>query len=236
MFANEVVVVEVGIGGVDPRDLFVLPGAERFVGVEAPDSFEQTLAAQGFVKTGYASGELIGSVEERRVGVGDLDASFEELRRNVRLGANDSMAFIEKLYGATRPYGPMAEKAADDAALDGLSIHLKGEWRNKIEDDVVVVAGVESDVASRVGDAAEHVERLIAVERSDFDSDDIFDFRETAPEGVRKNAAADSGLQVEANDGNDLRDGARVGKELGVRCIFERGETQEASVIAKIGE
>lgn len=45
MFADEGVVVEVKIGGVDARDFFGLAGAESFIGIEAPNSFQEPLAA-----------------------------------------------------------------------------------------------------------------------------------------------------------------------------------------------
>ena len=44
MFTDEVVVVEVRIRGINPRDFLELAGAEGFVGIQAPDAFEQSLA------------------------------------------------------------------------------------------------------------------------------------------------------------------------------------------------
>ena len=55
------------------------------------------------------------------------------------------------------------------------------------EHDVVVVAGVQGDVVpARLGDGADHVERLVAVERRDLDRDDVRDLREPPPERVRQ--------------------------------------------------
>ena len=45
MFTDEVVVVELGIRGMNSGDFLELAGAERFVGIQAPDAFEQSLAA-----------------------------------------------------------------------------------------------------------------------------------------------------------------------------------------------
>jgi hypothetical protein len=45
MFTDEVVVVELRISRINPRDFFELAGAERFAGIQAPDAFEQSLAA-----------------------------------------------------------------------------------------------------------------------------------------------------------------------------------------------
>lgn len=123
------------------------------------------------------------------------------------------MTLAEEFDGAASPNGPMAEEAANDAALDSFPIRLKGEGREEIEDDVVVVAGVKSDVfAAGFGNGADDIECLVPIERRDFDGDDVFDFSELTPEIERENAAADGGLQVEADDGDNLRDGAAVCK------------------------
>ena len=45
MFTDEVVVVELRIRGINPGDFLELAGAERFVGIQAPDACEQSLAA-----------------------------------------------------------------------------------------------------------------------------------------------------------------------------------------------
>ena len=115
------------------------------------------------------------------------------------------MAFVEKLDGAAGPDGPVAEKAADDAAFDLLAVDGKDVGREKVEDDVVVVAGIERDFAAGFGDGADDIESLVAIEGSDFDGDDIFDFGELSPEFVRENAATDGGLQIEADDGENFR-------------------------------
>jgi len=60
---DEGVVVEVRVGGVNAGDFFGLAGAERFVGIEAPDAFEEALAAEDFVEAGDAPGKMIGGVE-----------------------------------------------------------------------------------------------------------------------------------------------------------------------------
>ena len=68
---------------------------------------------------------------------------------------------------------------------------LEAERRDEVADDVVVVAGVERDVvAARFGDGADHVERLIAIERRDLDRHDPRNLRETPPERVRQRPSA----------------------------------------------
>src|SRR5262249_38997036 len=46
------IVVEVRIGRADAVDLLLLPGSQRLARVEAPDAFQQALAAQDFVAAG----------------------------------------------------------------------------------------------------------------------------------------------------------------------------------------
>src|SRR5262249_40929579 len=81
-FADEGVIVQLRIAGVDAGNFFALAEAEGFVRVETPDSFEKALAAQDFVKTGNAAGEMIGGVEEGGVGIGDFETFLEKLRRD----------------------------------------------------------------------------------------------------------------------------------------------------------
>ena len=73
--------------------------------------------------------------------------------------------------------------------------------REQIEDDVVVVAGVERDVvAAGFGDGADDIDRLVAVEGRHLDGDDVANFREAAPEREREHASADRGLKIETDD------------------------------------
>lgn len=85
-------------------------------------------------------------------------------------------------------------------------------------------------------DSAHDIEGLVAVERCDFDSYDMIDLRELAPEFVGENAAADGRLQVETNNRQNLRDGAGMSEKFCVARIFESGEAQKACVVTKISE
>lgn len=72
MLGDKIVIIEMGVGGADTIDLLKLTGTERFMLVEAPQTFEQALAAQDLVKTGDAAAEGVRSVEEGGVAVRDL--------------------------------------------------------------------------------------------------------------------------------------------------------------------
>ena len=69
-------------------------------------------------------------------------------------------------------------------------------------------------VAAGVHDGADHVERLIAVERRDLDRHHTLDFRKSAPERVAERTAADGGLQVEADQRHDLGEAPAVRDQL----------------------
>ena len=75
MLTDEVVVVEMRIPGINPGDFLELPGAERFIGIQAPDAFQQPLSPQHFVDAGNASAKSIGRVKKRRIAIGDLAIS-----------------------------------------------------------------------------------------------------------------------------------------------------------------
>ena len=70
---HEGVVGQVRVGAVHAIDLVGLPRAQHLVCVEAARGLEQALPAQHLVDAGDAAGKAVGGVEERGVGVGDLD-------------------------------------------------------------------------------------------------------------------------------------------------------------------
>ena len=111
---------------------------------------------------------------------------------------------------ASRPDRPVAEQAAAEAHGDRPAVAHRGERRDEIEHDVVVVAGVERDAVFGAGldDAAHDVERAVAVERRDLDRDDVLDRGEAGPERERPaSQAADGRLQVEADQRDRVGDG-----------------------------
>src|ERR1700716_3046936 len=75
MPANEAVIVQRGVCGVDPVDLFHLARRKIFIRVEAPAALEHALAPQDLMKARNASPETIRCIEERGVAVCNLDAS-----------------------------------------------------------------------------------------------------------------------------------------------------------------
>ena len=177
---------------------------------------------------GDAAVEVVGGIEEGGVEVSELGAEGEE--EGVVFAFVDA---AEELDGASGADGPLAEEAADDADGDA----GEGEGGEEVGDDVVVVAGVEGDAggAAGFGDGADDVEGLVAVEGGDLDGDEGLDFGGAAPEGVGQDAAADGGLEVEADDGEDLADGAEVVDHLIDGGVLEGGEGEEGGVVAEGG-
>ena len=233
MVANEFVVIKIRVRCIDTRDFFVLARAKRFLWVKAPNSFEQALTAQNLVESGDAAGKFICGVKKGSVRIGDLPTFLNQFGRDWRAGENRAAFFLE-LNGVLRPDRPVAEEAADDAAFNGPAVDVKFEWSEQVHDDVVVVAGIERDVAAGLRNGAHDFKSLITIEGRDFDSGDVFDFRKFAPELIREDAAPDGGLKVEADDGKNLRDGAAVREENGIARFFHRGKTEEAGVVAQV--
>ena len=66
---------------------------------------------------------------------------------------------------------------------------LESKRGDQIHHDVVVVSRVDCDiVTASFDDGANHIDRLIAIERGDLDRDDILNFREFPPKLERQHA------------------------------------------------
>ena len=68
---DEGVVVQLGIGGVEPVDAVALARAQFLVGIEALDRGQQALPAQDLVAAGNAAGEVVVDIEHHGVAIGD---------------------------------------------------------------------------------------------------------------------------------------------------------------------
>jgi hypothetical protein len=128
MSGDEVVVMEMRIGAIDAVNLSELVGAQRFVFIEAPDTFEQALAAQDFMQTGDAASVAVRGIEEGGVAIGDFDAKSQQVRGGIGVAA----AF-EQSNRTFCPHRPMTEQTADDASL----FALDAKRREEVRDDVI---------------------------------------------------------------------------------------------------
>ena len=78
----------------------------------------------------------------------------------------------------------MAEQAAAEFEPLRPARVANVEGKREVKNDVIVVAGVEHDAVGRAcgDDALEHVERAVAIERRDFNRNDVVESRERGPE------------------------------------------------------
>jgi hypothetical protein len=79
-----------------------------------------------------------------------------------------------------------------------------------------------------------HGQRLVSIERSNLYRDNVFDLREALPEAEGKQPSTNGGLQVEADDGENLGHCPDMGDQIVDGGIFERCQTQKARVVAFI--
>src|SRR5207237_6634291 len=120
---------------------------------------------------------------------------------------------------------------------DANALGSEVEWSEQVEEDVVVITGVESDFssASGLGKRAHNLESLIAVEGRDLNGNNVFNLKKLTPEFVRKRAASDRWLKIETHDRDHAGNGAGVIEEFRDGGIAQLGEAQQNGVIAKFG-
>src|SRR5437868_15247292 len=101
----------------------------------------------------------------------------------------------------------MAEQATSEIRSGGDAALAQVERQCEVEQDVVVVAGIKRYPIERAcgGDAAQHVESAVAIERRDLDGDDIVDQRESPPELSTEDDTADCRLQIKPDQWNFAR-------------------------------
>ena len=94
----------------------------------------------------------------------------------------------------------MTEKTADKALFIYLSVNLKSVIRNEVDNDIIIVTRIKSDLVSsrRKSCGAYYVEGIISVEGSRLDSYDVIDRANALPIVVAELSAADGGLEIEA--------------------------------------
>src|SRR5580704_4947167 len=113
---------------------------------------------------------------------------------------------------------------------------MEGKRRNQIHHNVVVVPRIQRDIATRFGDRSNDVQSLVAVERRDLYRDDVFNFRESAPERVREKPPAYRRLQVETDNRKNLRYLFAVDQKPVIAPRGNRTKTQESRVILQIAQ
>src|ERR1700704_2508476 len=216
----------------DAVDLLHLAVAEALGRIETPDSLKQSLPPQNFVTAGDAAVKIVGDVEERAVAIGDPGIERQEIRWH-RVLVTRGAAPLELLDRVCGPYRPVAEQAAAEIGTRGDALVAQIERQREVEQDMVVIAGIERDAIERArgGYTAQDVERAVTIERRDLDGDDIVDSCKTPPEIRAENDAADRRLQIKADQRNFARHRLAMGDDLVFGCGFHRGEAEQPRVI-----
>ena len=107
----------------------------------------------------------------------------------------------------------------------------------EVEQDVVVIAGIDGDplLGAGLDDAAHHVERAVAVERRGLDRDRVVDPGEAPPEPGRQHPPADRRLEVEPDQRDLAGDQAAVLDQRVLRIAAHRAQAQQPRVVAEPG-
>jgi len=71
---DKVVILQMRVRVADAINFLALTRTELLIRIEAPDSFEQSMPLQDFVDTWDTAGVTIGGVENRGIGIGQLDS------------------------------------------------------------------------------------------------------------------------------------------------------------------
>src|SRR5258708_7737459 len=148
--------------------------------------------------------EAVRDIEKGGIRVRELNCPGQQLHRNWRFTARNSTAMGMKFDRVFGPHRPMAEQTTNDAARVPLSPSLEPEWREQVQDDVVIVAGIEGDIFSTCLDQCpDDIQRLIAVERRDLNRNDILDFSEASPKSIGQQSSAGGGLKIKPAERED---------------------------------
>ena len=183
---------------------------------------------------GDAALEIVGDIEEGAIAVGNLGIHRQQLGVDgIRLdgGVNTAQNPDRRFH----PDAPMAEQPALDSDPDFPAVPFHDERRQQVEDDVIVVARVQSDPVrgASLDHAANEGERLVPVERRHLDRDHVFDGGEAAPEGGGQDAAADGRLQIKTDQRNFLRHAGAMLDDLVLARALECRQADESGVIAE---
>src|SRR5438105_15563120 len=90
----------------------------------------------------------------------------------------------------------------------------------QIETDRIIITCVQSNLprAPGFGHRPDNIQRLITIKRRNLDGDDVNYLDKMSPEGQGKDATADRGLQIKA----DQRDFVGNGSAMGNQVFFSR--------------
>ena len=141
-----------------------------------------------------ASGKVVRRIKEDGIRIGYFVGQGQGFS-GIRI-VGTGLDVFHQFNGPFGPDSPVTKQSTRDTFGYKVSLMLDTILTQKIYNDVVIVAGVESDFACAAGggDGAENLEGLVAIEGCDFDRHDVVNFNEAAPESVGQNASSHGGL------------------------------------------
>src|SRR5262249_46727896 len=157
-----------------------------------------------------ASGEVVLRIEKGSIRIGDLQIQREHFGREGVSLRDDLMDTFQNLNGSSSPDRPVAQQSAHDTKRwFGIRKAILGD---QVQKDVVIVAGVESNLwcPARFSHSSHDIQCPVSIKRGHLDGHDILHLRKPAPEIDTQDTATHRGLEVEAKDGDDLGDGLYV--------------------------
>lgn len=99
MLCDERIIVEMRICFIDPVYLVLLSRAQTFVYIEAPDTLQQSLTTEHFMKACNTAEVMICCIEERRIAIGDFDTQAQQIPCRLRTSRT-----LVIFHGAPGPY------------------------------------------------------------------------------------------------------------------------------------
>src|ERR1700685_2790528 len=154
-------------------EILRLARRQIFRWIQAPPASQKSLSPENLVDACDASMEARCNVEERRIHVCHLCVSQEPFRIDRLRRFHNSMEFSLQLYSASRPHRPMPKQTAGEPKR----LSSKLEPGEQVQDNVVVIARVESNLACAAGCSysTQNILGCIEIERSNLDLDHALD-------------------------------------------------------------
>jgi len=143
---------------------------------------------------------------------------------------------IGKQFDCTfRPHCPMAQEASHNAALL-LCFTVKRKRGKQIQNDAVIVAGVQRDIASGFSDRANNIQGLIPIERGNFYRQDVFDPGESPPKGIGEQSSANRGLKIKADQREHASNFSAMGEQSFIIPVGYGAKTEQSGVVFEIAQ
>jgi len=129
----------------------------------------------------------------------------------------------------------MAQEASHNAALL-LCFAAKRKRGKQIQNDAVIVAGIQRDIASGFGDRANNIQGLIPIERGNFYRQDVFDPGESPPKGIGEQSSANRGLKIKADQREHASNFSAMGEQSFIIPVGYGAKTEQSGMVFEIAQ